>query len=107
MPTLRHYDNLGTARFVTFSCYRRYQLLTDSTVICRFLRGNEERRLFWQPRCYDHNCRGVETVKEKIKYCHKNPVVRGLAESPEEWEWSSYCWYHGIENVPIEMDEFI
>jgi len=30
MPRLRHYDNLGTARFVTFSCYHRYQLLTDS-----------------------------------------------------------------------------
>ena len=33
MPRLRHYDHLGTARFVTFCCYHRYQLLTDSNDI--------------------------------------------------------------------------
>jgi putative transposase len=33
MPKLRHYDHLNTARFVTFSCYHRFQLLTDSSVI--------------------------------------------------------------------------
>lgn len=27
MTQLRHYDNLGTARFVTFSCYHRLALL--------------------------------------------------------------------------------
>ncbi len=27
MTKLRHYDNLGTARFITFSCYRRYPVL--------------------------------------------------------------------------------
>lgn len=32
MPKLKHYDNLGTARFVTFGCYHRYQLLTDEKI---------------------------------------------------------------------------
>jgi len=32
--------------------------------------------VFWQKRCYDHNCRTVSTVKEKINYCHNNPVKR-------------------------------
>ncbi len=33
MPKLRHYDHLNTARFVTFSCYRRLPLLTSDAVI--------------------------------------------------------------------------
>ncbi len=28
MPKLRHYDHLGTARFITFTCYRRHQYLS-------------------------------------------------------------------------------
>ena len=30
MIDLHHYDNLGTARFVTFSCYNRKPLFTDA-----------------------------------------------------------------------------
>jgi len=29
MPQLRHYDNLGTARFITFSCYHRRPLFAS------------------------------------------------------------------------------
>jgi putative transposase len=174
MPRLRHYDHLGTARFVTFCCYHRYQLLTDSNDIravlgcldrvCRkhdirilgyvimpehvhfvlhppdevrmgqivgeiksrsareilsgwkersdrrlsklLKPGSEDEYRFWQPRCYDHNCRTPETVIEKIEYCHKNPVNRGLVSSIEDWRWSSYGWYHGVENVALEIDGY-
>jgi putative transposase len=27
---------------------------------------------------------------EKLRYTHRNPVKRGLVESPEQWLWSSY-----------------
>jgi putative transposase len=60
---------------------------------------------FWQKRCYDHNCRSVEFVREKIEYCHKNPVTRGLVNDPSEWRWSSFNWYAGCNDVPIAMDE--
>jgi putative transposase len=174
MPRLRHFDHLNTARFVTFSCYHRYRLLTDPSVIRMFLRkldairtkyrlkyfgfvvmpehvhlvchppdgvalgqvigelkarsakpmlsllraeyGRRIDRLqvvrrgrvrlaFWQARCYDHNCRAPETVKEKIRYCHKNPVVRELVNEPGDWEWSSYNWYEGHEDAPLAMDD--
>jgi putative transposase len=172
LPKLRHYDRLGTARFVTFSCYHRYQLLTspdDIRVVIRHLslgcekhavhilgyvvmpehvhfvlhppdavslgkiigeiksrsareiltswKKQSDRRLsllikplstseyrFWQPRCYDHNCRTPATVREKIEYCHNNPVKRGLVSRPSDWRWSSYGCYHGAENVELEMD---
>ena len=64
------------------------------------------RRVFWQRRCYDHNCRTSGTVIEKINYCHNNPVERGLVDSPAGWEWSSYNWYSGQTDVPLTMDKW-
>jgi putative transposase len=174
MTKLRHLDHLSTARFVTFSCYHRFRLLTSPAVIevfmdelmavrkqcgirlygyvvmpehvhlvlwlpdtlklgrvigrlksqsarrmlpllqgglgmrvdrLRISRAGEDRLVFWQIRCYDHNCRSAETVKERVDYCHKNPVKRGLVGEPGEWRWSSYNWYAGDSDVPISMDE--
>jgi putative transposase len=175
MPRLRHYDNLSTARFITFCCYHRYQLFIYDDVRNIFIEslkhilirhrikilayvlmpehvhmvlfppdhlklgriigtlksfsgfkslaylsnnkpetikllqrfdGSKTKLAFWQKRCYDHNCRTVETSLEKIKYCHKNPVHRGLVEDPADWAWSSYNWYMGKRDVPLEMDEY-
>ena len=161
MPKLKHFDNLGTARFVTFSCYRRLKGFHKNEIFTLFLNHLERARtkhefrlygyvimpehvhlvmhpspesklgliireiksnmareyfskmksipaeadhVFWQRRCYDHNCRTPETVVEKINYCHYNPVVRGLVNSPGEWIWSGYNWYQVNRNVPIKMD---
>ena len=172
MPKLKHYDKLGTARFITFTCYHGRPLLSspaardivvnhigdlrhkhgikilayvvmpehvhivlhppenvelgriigqmkarsarelialygrDSGLIhCRGRGSETELKAVWQRRCYDHNCRTSETSLEKINYCHNNPVKRGLVSSPEEWQWSSFGWYEGAENVLLEMDE--
>jgi len=162
MPQLRHYDNLGTVRFVTFSSYRRKKyLLAPGTpellirhlsevktkysirffgyvimpehvhlvmlppdglklgLMIREIKSKMAReyfaelapdvlgpRVFWQKRCYDHNCRTVDTVREKIVYCHNNPVKRGLVDHPGEYIWSSYNWYRGGRDVPFAIDEF-
>jgi len=162
MPELKHYDNLGTARFVTFSCYRRlpgfknkrskdifintldsarekhkfkifgYVIMPEHVhlvilppddmklgLVIREIKSKMAREyfseviennknlkhVFWQKRCYDHNCRSRETVIEKINYCHKNPVVRKLVKKPEDWEYSSYNYYQGVKDVPLIMDE--
>jgi putative transposase len=170
MTQLRHYDDLGTARFITFSTYQRQPLLSDETLIRICLRqvsrlrtergirvlgyvimpdhvhlvlhppdncalgrvigqmkGRASRQMLrvleesahlspprrgngqpaiWQRRCYDHNCRTVDTVREKINYCHHNPVTKGLVEDPGDWTWSSYRWYLGEHGVPMEIDGF-
>jgi putative transposase len=58
----------------------------------------------WQYRCYDHNCRSPLATSEKINYCHMNPVMRGLVSEPGQWRWSSYNWYQGLRDVPLEID---
>ncbi len=61
-------------------------------------------RVFWQRRCYDHNCRTPETTREKINYCHNNPVRRELVADPGKWRWSSYNAYRGVKDVPLTVD---
>src|SRR5258708_37839650 len=48
---------------------------------------------FWQSRFYDFNLWAKHKEGEKLKYMHRNPVVRGLVASPEDWRWSSYRSY--------------
>jgi len=46
--------------------------------------------------------RTTKTRVEKLRYIHRNPVGRGLVESPEEWRWSSYRSYLLDEAGPYE-----
>lgn len=161
MPSLRHYDTAGTARFVTFSTYKRIraleddrlkQILIDELIELRNkhkvkilgyvimpdhvhlvldppdgvelgrligqLKSKSARRYFelrsdmsrsvpkvlWLRRCYDHNCRDTDSVVEKIRYCHNNPLKKRLEVEPGQWKWSSYRWYQGNRDVPLEID---
>ena len=52
-----------------------------------------KRRAFWQARSYDFNVWTTRKRAEKLRYMHRNPVKRGLVESPEQWRWSSYRFY--------------
>jgi putative transposase len=63
-------------------------------------------RPFWLARYYDFNVFTDEKRIEKLRYMHRNPVVRGLAAKPEDWTWSSFCHYAtGVAGtVEIESD---
>jgi len=173
MIRLHHHDDLGMARFVTFSCYHRRPLFTEddrfrvfldelakarqnsgftllgyvvmpnhvhivihpqgrltlgtlvgeiksltarrigtllklegrhNREMAEIIRNGENRFVFWQRKCYDHNCRTVESVREKINYCHMNPVRAGLVADAAEWPWSSYRWYMGYDDAVLEID---
>ena len=41
-------------------------------------------RPFWLPRYYDFNVRNEEKRIEKLRYMHRNPVVRGLVAKLED-----------------------
>ena len=55
--------------------------------------GSEFSGRFWQSRFYDFNVWSQQKKVEKLKYIHRNPVVRGLVANPEDWRWSSYRSY--------------
>jgi len=37
---------------------------------------------------------------------HRNPVVRGLVERPEDWEWSSFRDYASGQNGIVKVNDW-
>jgi REP element-mobilizing transposase RayT len=51
----------------------------------------------WQDESFDHVLRSNESFDEKFEYIRQNPVRRGLATRPEEYEW---LWVEGRQECP-------
>jgi putative transposase len=64
------------------------QLGNPSTVVQAVKLGFARRSMrhrVWQRRFYDFNLWSQRKEIEKLKYMHRNPVVRGLVEEPGQW----------------------
>jgi putative transposase len=59
----------------------------------------------WQKRFYDFNVWTEHKRIEKLRYMHRNPVKRGLVESPELWRWSSFRSYFLGEAGQVRVNE--
>lgn len=61
---------------------------------------------FWQRRYYDFNVWTEKKTREKLRYMHRNPVLRGLTAEPQDWPWSSFRHYATgvVGTVVIESD---
>jgi putative transposase len=71
-------------------------------ITSRRLKG--DRQHFWQPRYFDANIRGETARSETIRYIHRNPVKRGLVETPSQYRWSSFNHYAtGVRGV-VEIE---
>lgn len=81
-----------------------------STLLERLRAGGKPARIthsFWQAGGgYDFNIWSMEKAVEKARYCHRNPVTRGLVDDPGDWLWSSYQWLEmGVtRDAPLELD---
>ena len=61
------------------------------------------RHRFWQRGGgYDRNLVDPSIIHSTIEYIHANPVRRGLAESPDEWKWSSAAFCSGSTDCVLE-----
>ncbi len=70
--------------------------------VARRLVGDSQH--FWQARYYDFNVWTVRKRVEKLRYIHRNPVKRGLAEKPEDWRWSSFRNYATGEEGVVKIE---
>ncbi len=58
---------------------------------------------FWQEGGgHDHNIISLENAVSAVEYIHNNPVRRGLCNSPDEWKWSSWKYYHDQSDYDTE-----
>jgi putative transposase len=62
-------------------------------------------RHIWQRRFYDFVVFTEKKRVEKLRYMHRNPVVRGFVQKPEEWPWSSFRHYAYGESGPVLVNE--
>src|ERR1035438_10254380 len=60
----------------------------------------------WQKRFYDFNVWTARKRVEKLRYMHRNPVMRGLVASPELWRWSSFRAYAMGESGPVRVNDW-
>jgi putative transposase len=65
----------------------------------------------WQKRFYnfdgwDFNVWTACKRAEKLRCIHRNPVQRGLVESPEQWRWSSFRAYFLGEAGPVAVSKW-
>jgi len=44
---------------------------------------------FWQRECFDRFIRNEEHYRNAVRYIEGNPVKARLAETPEQWQYSS------------------
>jgi putative transposase len=61
-------------------------------------------RPFWQAHYYDFNVSTHDKFVEKLRYIHRNPVRRGLAAKPEDWQWSSFRHYQTGMRGTVEIE---
>ena len=58
----------------------------------------------WQARFYERALRTPKEVEGALAYVHDNPVKAGLADRPEDYDWSSYRACILGEPTPIDID---
>ncbi|MFQ5461951.1 MAG: transposase [Phycisphaerae bacterium] len=66
--------------------------------------GDKQGQTIWTVRGYDFNVRTYKRLLEKLDYCHKNPLTRGLVDRAEDWPWSSYRYYEFADKSVLAMD---
>ena len=59
----------------------------------RWAHGEFDRQEIMNTRGYDRNIFTERELREKLDYCHKNPISRGLVDRADQWKWSSYRYY--------------
>ncbi len=81
---------------------RNGQLWSDP--LNAWARGEFDKQIVMHKRGYDFNIDQQETLLEKIDYCHKNSITRGLVDSAEDWPWSSFRYYDHDDSSVLKTD---
>ncbi len=78
---------------------RNYQSNENVSVSpSRKMKGERD---IWQRRFWEHLIRDEQDLTRHIEYIHFNPVKHGLANSPAEWENSSFSEYVSQGLYPV------
>jgi hypothetical protein len=51
-------------------------------------------------------CGARASASRSCVYIHRNPVERGLVETPDQWKWSSFRSYAYGETEPVVVNDW-
>ncbi|MCW8131990.1 MAG: transposase [Planctomycetota bacterium] len=73
-----------------------------------YMKRIENPKAIWQAGYYAFRIYSKEKAIQKLEYMHRNPVRAGLADTPEDWPWSSAQFYENGRQVgvPVSMEHF-
>lgn len=72
--------------------------------LMRTTERNRPYRFWMAGGAYDRNMNTRKALLNSVNYIHNNPVRRGMVENPEEWKWSSYRAWNGMDDAVLDMD---
>jgi putative transposase len=76
----------------------------DAPVLRRISREKGPPRFWQKGGGFDRSVRSEAEFCREVLYIHRNPVARGLVESPEAWKWSSVRWWSGVREGEVQCD---
>ena len=82
----------------------RQQKRLWSEPLNRWANGDFDKQDIMNTRGYDRNIFTERGLHEKLDYCHKNPITRGLVAGAADWKWSSYRFYERADLSVLTMD---
>jgi len=56
----------------------------------------------WQARFWDHIIRDERNLEKHFDYIHWNPVKHGYVKHPEDWPYSTYQHWFGLDHYVAE-----
>lgn len=70
----------------------------------KWARGEFDKQEIMSTRGFDRNIFTERELRQKLDYCHKNPIARGLVDRAEQWPWSSYRFYMAGDESVLAMN---
>jgi putative transposase len=90
--TLRR-SSMDLFRMTELAAARGDALAASWLAIFRSHAGSGNGKAIWKEGGRAFPVSESATLTQKLNYMHENPVRSGLAELPEDWEFSSASWY--------------
>jgi len=76
----------------------------NAPVLDRIVHNDGKARFWLKGGGFDHNVRDEGSLRKFIWYIHRNPVERGLVDTPSDWRLSSVRWWMGERNGQLQCD---
>ncbi len=76
----------------------------DAPILARITDSRGRYRYWQRGSGYDRVLLTDDAIRNTIRSIHRNPVRRGLVDTPEDWAWSSTRQYRDDREGQVPID---